>query len=717
MWYDTKFDPKPMVEKRSRPQPRWFVGSTRSGKTKHLVQAFEQWSQQRRDFPAALGPSALILAANDDNRRDLTQRLTVAVRGHYPIISKTPLGFIAEEVVLFWPLLFEQLHLKAQFPLRLRPETEQALATQLWRSHLDRLDIPAGQSESWLVRRALDLLQLAGASCTPSEDIASILTLGLSGTGKGDDPDLWQEMGKRLLEWRQWCLERGFLTYGIIYELYWRYLLPHPTYHYHLTRRFRTVFADDMDDYPAIARPLIETLLDSGATGAFTFNPQGQVRLMLNADADAIARLSERCDVEILSEPPPKGTSCAPRLYQAEMLKAVTEIGYIPTLPPSIQSIQTTSRAALLRQTADLIVEAVKAGAVQPQDIAIIAPGLDAIARYTLIEILSHQNIPVEPLNEQRPLIGTSVARSLLTLLALIYPGLQSLAEPEAVAEMLVVLSSTPDANRRLNPAIDPVRAGLLADYCYQIAPHGGQLLPPEQFDRWDRLGNQATTAYERLRAWIADAQHQQAQNNFKPSHFLNLAIQDFLDNGNALPFEQLSALRELMETAQHFWEVDRRLRQTETTTRSQAETVAQFIQLLRRGTVTANAYPSRFLGLSEYRSRSAVTLATIFQYRSYRRCHRWQFWLDTSSYLWERSGAAMLFGAPFFLEKWSGRPWLPEDEERENQARLQRILADLVARAGERIYLCHSDLAVNGTEQTGPLLSLVYAAIAANEL
>jgi hypothetical protein len=57
-----------------------------------------------------------------------------------------------------------------------------------------------------------------------------------------------------------------------------------------------------------------------------------------------------------------------------------------------------------LRKTAEVIVEAVKSGQVQPGEIAVIAPGLDAIARYTLTDILTSQGIPVEPLNDQRPL-------------------------------------------------------------------------------------------------------------------------------------------------------------------------------------------------------------------------------------------------------------------------------------------------------------------------
>ena len=58
-------------------------------------------------------------------------------------------------------------------------------------------------------------------------------------------------MGELLLLWRKWCLERGLLTYGLIYELYWRYLLPNPKYQQHLTNRYQAVFADDVDDYPS----------------------------------------------------------------------------------------------------------------------------------------------------------------------------------------------------------------------------------------------------------------------------------------------------------------------------------------------------------------------------------------------------------------------------------------------------------------------------------
>ena len=130
----------------------WITGSTRSGKTTCLVTQFRQWVEQgrgetnriislaspmtRRD--RRMAPAILVFAANDDNRRDLTEQLTMAIQGRYPIRSKTPLGFFQDEVMLFWPLLIQRLNLRAQFPLRLRPETEQELATGLWRNEIEQ---------------------------------------------------------------------------------------------------------------------------------------------------------------------------------------------------------------------------------------------------------------------------------------------------------------------------------------------------------------------------------------------------------------------------------------------------------------------------------------------------------------------------------------------------------------------------------------------------
>ncbi len=775
----------------------WIVGMSRSGKTARLVEQFARWMQDenhdqesfytkrptiknsdrlpKRLYSHRTEGAVLILAANDDNRRELADKIVMATTGKYPVRCKTPLGFFQDEVILFWPLLVQSLKLKAQFPVRLRPETEQELATRLWRPYINEEILRrAGINEYRLVRRILDLLQLAASSGTAVEDIGKVLATALAPEDSDTnlesvEPEFFSSL---LLDWRNWCLERGLLSYGIIIELYNQYLLTDPHYQQRLTQRYQGILADDVQDYPAVARHLFELLLNNGAVGAFTYNPDGIVRLGLGADPDYMQELAGYCQQETLTAS--FGDSLADRLT-TPMVEIITQPLALLSLPEVVQSIQATSRAQLLRQTAEVIVQAIKQGQVEPEQIAVIAPGLDAIARYTLTEILTKQNIPVKSLNDQRPLIASPIIRALLTVLALVYPGLGRLVDRDAVAEMLVMLSrgdasrgafadafADPETRRGEDaenlfdelpasasprvppsssvPTIDPVRAGLIADYCFQPHPERPNLLPVTAFDRWDRLGYAATTAYNEIVKWLEEQRSQQELRLIpSPISLLDRAIQRFLWDGTNLAYDQLAALRELLETAQHYWEIDTRLRQipqsedagtlgladagnsskilsasprlplpVSSSVPSPQATIAEFIQLLQRGTITANPYPMRPMGTAA----KAVTLATIFQYRSSRRSHDWHFWLDASSPLWAKGGAATLFGAPFFLRDRLGEAWTAEDEQLAEEQRLSRILADLLSRVSNRVYLCHSDLAVNGQEQLGPLLPLVHACV-----
>jgi len=727
----------------------WLTGPTRSGKTTRLVTEVRRWVElawpddlpqpvppdsrqdapperhRERDTPrlfdraltlSILGSETakrqyragklLLLTANSDNRQDLLDRLGEVTRQAYPLRATTPLGFFQAEVLLFWPLLIQQLHLRPQFPIRLRPETEQDLATRLWRSlGLSPSILPGSPNEARQVRHLLDLFQLAAFSGTPIEDIPAYLSRGLVSGGETGLAVSWSEVGALLQAWRSWCLARGLLTYGLIGELYGRYLLPLPAYRYHLHRRYRVVLADDVDDYPAIAAQLFQVMQQQGAVGVFTFNPEGAVRLGLGADPAAFTAVAQHCQVEPL--PQPAVTSLG-QTWAEPIVAMVQDPTMGEPLPEAIQSLQTVARSQLLRQTAEIIIQAVQAGEVEPQEIAVIAPGMDAIARYTLTEILTKQGLAVESLNEQRPLASLPRVRALLTLLALVYPGLGRLVDREGVAEMLVVLGRQ----------IDPVRAGLITDHCFEPHPDTPRLLPVNAFPRWDRLGYAATTAYEQILHWLEDQQTQQAQRVLaSPIVLLDRAIQTFLWQGNQPPYAQVAALRELMETAQHYWEVAARLQaetallsptpDTRLPTSDAVQVLANFIQLLRSGAVTANPYPVRQAGAAQ----SAVMLANVFQYRSSRRSHRWQFWLDAGSPRW-LTGSDALFGAPLFLSTWSGGAWTTADQLALYEQRLERILRDLLGRTGERLFLCHSDLAVNGQEQMGPLLTLVNAAL-----
>ncbi|MGB3786968.1 MAG: hypothetical protein WA949_03090 [Phormidesmis sp.] len=703
---------------------QWISGVTRSGKTQQLIGFAQQVGAQQQQ-------PLLVFGANGDNRIALAGRLIDELGDRVATLTTTPAGFIQDEIILFWPLLVQSLNLQAQFPLKLRPENEQVLATELWRPQLDSGALQVdGWRESRMVRRSLDFLQMASQGCIPIEEIADILKAGMPGSLAPST--LWDEVGEALVSWQNWCLQRGLLTYGIMSTLYWRYLLPMEQYQTQLLARFKGVLADDVDEYPAITSAIFSVFLEAERPCLFTFNPQGKVRLGLGADPEAMLSLAARCE-QITLDGPIKDSLGR---WGDRIADWVADPLAMPALPEEMTLLQATSRGQMLRITAEAIALAIETNQIQPDEIAVIGPGLDSIGRYSLIEILSGRGIAIESLNDQRPLVSSPMVRSLLSLLALIYPDLGRLVDRDAIAEMLVVLSQNPSPQSPISNsqsssekqteawfdrvAIDPVRAELIADNCFVPDIENPHLLPAETFSRWDRLGHQSVTAYNRILSWInSQKQLRQQRLTLKPVITIDRIVQDFLWRGTHLPYDQLATLRELMETAQHFWEVEDRLNLVDRPRKATESSrhgdrfsdVGRFIQLIQKGTVSANPYPvnPRALG------RKGVTLSTIYQYRAQRLTHRWQFWLDAGSPLWA-SSAGELFGAPLFLQNWPGRAITLVEMEAANEANLSRTLHDLLGRAQEQVLLCHSELALTGQEQMGPLISLVGAAQPADD-
>jgi hypothetical protein len=701
----------------------WVTGSVRSGKTTALIAQLEQWSNaysavsplDNPDHAVAgvQGQSILVFAANADNRGALMGRIARQIKGRTTVISTTPLAFFEAEVQLFWPLAIQQLDLRGYFPYRLRPETEQALALRLWGTDsIAKLRQFEGVSTDRWVRRILDLIQLAASSGTPLTTI-SALAQAESTNLKLPSPiaDLVQHLA---LQWQDWCLKRGVLTYGLIADLYWQYVLPHPTYRSQLPGRFGAIAADDVENYPAIARSFFETALDLALPSIFTYSELGGIRDGLGADSAYLLGLKQRCTEIVLPIAP--GLAEAAQTTIADIPGVLQQAN--PHQQPAFYALKTTSRIELLQTVAQQVAESIARGEVLPQEVAIIGPGLDPLARYGIIETLQKNGIAVESLRDQRPIQSTALVRSLLTLLALVYPGLGHLLEIEQIAEMLVVLTTQGGSTPASGPVntIDPIRAGLLADFCFRPHPDSPELLPIEVYARWDRLGYGAATAYETLRQWIAQQQgtlrgsvepvttdYSAAYLTLSPVFILDRAIQTFVMT-YPLSVDRLAVLRELMETAQHYWDVDTRLRKMEPTWPTLSETVSDFIQLLHRGVVTANPYPTTIA----QQSRPAVILATTFQYLNAHLNHRWQFWLDAGSQLWQYSGDFELWGASLFL-KANADSLLPSEVQLQQPSPLFRnTLLNLLGRVQDRVYLCHSELAINGQPQVGPLMPWV---------
>ncbi|MGD1903445.1 MAG: recombinase family protein [Geitlerinemataceae cyanobacterium] len=728
---------------------RWIEGATRSGKTQRLIEAIAQqveaWSasglpQIPIDVPSPLrvvqsAPPLLILAANGDNRAVLGDRLGQVLQGRHPTEMTTPLGFFEREVLLFWPRIAGKRNLKVAFPLRLQSETEQELARSLWADELaDGALAQPGVAPDRQARRVLDLLQLATAGCWKLEDIAARLDRGL--------PDYLAcpalAIQEAAAQWFRWTLDRGLLTYGTIFRLYREDLLADEFYRAKLLDRFSGIYADDIDEYPAICRELFEIFAQANKLGALTFNADRfevdgelvvestSVRRGINADPDALRKVRDWVDDENC-EWLDGWAGCAERL-RSPVFGTVYDPLDFSSLPAQMLNLASVSRSQLLRATAETVADLIESpdNDLAAGDIAIIAPGLDAVSRYAIATILEGRNIRSRTLNTQRPLSGSPRVRALLTLVALVY-CLGDLLDRDAVAEMLTMLSPrrrSSDTGARdlppialgqgelaaFSPDIDPVRAGAIADLCYVPDLENPDLQSLEIFPRRDRLGYRASAAYARILDWLKATRGELEAGKLDALAVLDRAVRDWLWRPH-LNDDSFVELRAAIESSQHYWDVQRQIERFETDSqrdrKSEREIVGRFVRLLRSGAIAADPFP---VGLASDDAGSAILLSNIFQYRSTRQTHRWQFWLDVGSPLWSQGGAAELFGAPLFLRSWDGETLDESFEQVSDDRRLRCVLAELMARAEEQIVLCHSDLDTSGAERLGPLLPLVDA-------
>jgi len=628
--------------------PLWIAGGVRSGKTQALIERGQAWLQVRHarspqadleNVPLPLqvrqtAPPILVLAASGDNRIQLSDRLAQAFQDtpadQRPALHvTTPIGFFEQEVLLFWSILTDIHQSAVLFPLRLQSETEQELATALWQSAIETGDLQqVGVSPKRMVRRILDVLQLCTVTGVSVAEIAARFDVGLP---QQTTPELNQAMQAAAAQWQTWSLAQGLLTYSTIAGLY-QALLQRPLYQERLLTRFSGLLADDLDEFPPITRGLVETFLAARRCIALTFNPDvelepintpfdtegdrlawgGGIRRGINANPQVWLTLADQCECLNLTQTAGLGDSLS-----STVLELIDNPFYFQTLPAGIAQISTVSRSQLLRRVAEEVAQLIQTGKAQPHEIAIIAPGLDAVSRYAITTILEGRQIASRTLNVQRPLIGSPRVRAVLTLLALVYE-LGDLLDRDAIAEMLTVLSprrrtfseslwatatpaiatgllthppdvrdlpnsqnspkspnplnspdspdsldsfststaSTASPLGRLTPDIDPVRAGMIADFCYRPDRDHPELQPIEIFRRRDRLGYRAVAAYENLRQWLADVR-QQCQNHTlaDAQAVLHKIIQDWLWL-TALPYDAVAELRTLLESAQHYWKV-----------------------------------------------------------------------------------------------------------------------------------------------------------------
>lgn len=692
---------------KKKQKPIWIEGNSCTGKTTLLVDYLAKFIAKKNNYRNLQKP--LIFSPNQEDKDVLEKAIFSKIQNLFPAVEiYTPSAFIIQEVELFFPLILEKLQVEPFFPFRLSTPMERELSAPSAQTQLTTEILNLWGGESRAISHILDLLPLAGMAGVPRQNIKNYLEKSqlLDPFDAENNEQMAKIVDNILTQWWQWCLERGFLTYGITYQLYGQYLLTNLTYQESLTNRYHSVFADNLDNFPALWGDLFKLFINKNIYSIFTYNYQGKVRLGLNADPDYLLSIRDVCQVEKLT-----GFACdnlavtlADDIHNIVINQEFNSIDF----QEKIYSIKTKTRAQLIEDTANFIINQVKNNHIKPEEIAIIAPGLDEIARFQFLYFLHQANIPIEPLKEQRPLIVSPLVRSILNLLGLIYRGCGRLIEREGVAEMLTLLSQKEGGRW----GIDPIRAGLLAEYCYLVDIESPQLLPMEYLSKGERMNYDSFMAYHEIRDWINDTKTAVKKESLSPLAVIDLITERFFAEVRALDYSNYASLKKLRETARDFFVVQQKLKEYDFPHKTDDDCVQDWIVFMRKGTVTTNPYRNDYF-ISRTKERGVI-LATIYQYRVANLSHRWQFWFDAGSKLWEKGGATELWGYQLFLRDYHGNSITDDSVE---NVRLSGVIHDLLAHTTDKLFLCHSDLDVGGNEQGGALFPLaqILPAVAEN--
>src|SRR5215207_3144147 len=221
------------------------------------------------------------------------------------VTSATMGGGLARRVCdLFWPVAAEAAGFARpdQPPIFLSLET-----SQYYMAHIVRPLLDEGYFESVTMDRnrlysqIIDNLNKATVIGFPHTEIAA--RLDSSYVGDAVQRRVYADAQDAANRFREYCLQNNLLDFSLQMEVFANTLWPLPQVRDYLTRNYRHLICDNVEEDSARAHDILWEWLPNFESALLLFDPSGGFRYFLGADPETGRLLSERCDQQIeLSE-------------------------------------------------------------------------------------------------------------------------------------------------------------------------------------------------------------------------------------------------------------------------------------------------------------------------------------------------------------------------------------------------------------------------------
>jgi hypothetical protein len=633
-------------------------------------------------------------------------------------VTLATIGGLARRMVdLFWPLAADLAGFTHpdQPPVFLTLETAQYYMARLVRPLLDEgFFASVTIDRNRLYSQVLDNLNKAASVGFPYTEIGERLSAAWLG-----DPGqrrIYADAQESASRFRQYCLEHNLLDFSLQLEIFWKILWRTPECHAHLTRQYRHLICDNIEEDIPVTHDLLSEWLPDFDSALVIFDTDGGYRRFLGADPDSAHRLAGLCDTKaelngsfvtspeiqaletafasklLPDHPAPRAGTGTTTHITPESLAA---LAFPPTERP------TRFYPQMLDWVAVEIQRLITEEGLPPSEIVILAPYLSDALRFSLSNRLEELEIPWRSHRPSRSLRDEPASHCLLTLAELAHPGWKIRPTKFDVAYALLYAIE----------GMDLVRAQLLAEIVYRLRDNSLSGFGAIRTEVQERITYVFGRQYETLREWIEAYRQQPSPDPL--DHFLRRLFGEILSQKGfgfhrnndgartaASLVESVQKFRQAMEPASADAQAP-----GHGSSSSYLEMGREYIAMLQDGVIAAQYVEAWQPGQTE-----AVLLAPAHTFLMMNQPVSIQFWIDAGSGgWWERLFQPLT--QPYVLSRlWErDRPWTDADDQAANQQTLARLVTGLLRRCRSRVFLGLSDLGESGFEQRGPLLKAIW--------
>jgi len=609
-------------------------------------------------------------------------------------VTSATMGGLARRIVdLFWPIAAEAAGFAnpEQPPIFLSLET-----SQYYMAHIVRPLLDEGYFESVTIDRnrlysqILDNLNKAALVGFPHTQIAERLDVAYYG-----DPAqrrVYADAQDCANRFREYCLQHNLLDFSLEMEIFTNVLWPLPQARDYLTRTYRHLIYDNVEEDNARAHDIIRDWLPDFDSALLLFDPSGGYRYFLGADLETGGALSQLCDQYIEMQESFVATETVTYLQEG-LVKAIDpnfEARVWSEKPDGspLSILQSRFYPELLDMVVSEIETIVSAG-IPPSEIVVLAPYLSDALRFSVTNRLEARAIPWRSHRPSRSLRDEPASHALITFAALAHPHWNVHPPKFDIAYALM----------QAIDSFDLVRAQLLADIVYRQRDLTLSSFENIKPDVQERITFTFGNRYALLRDWLL------AYREGAPlplDHFFRKLFGEVLSQagfGYHKNFDSVRVAGNLVDSVKNF----RSAMEPSIVgkDRPDFDLGREYLAMLEDGVIAAS-----YIEAWRSENKDAVLVSPAHTFLMMNRPVTYQFWLDPGSSGWfERLSQPLTH--PYVLTRgWQpGRVWTDADEVQTSREAMARLISGLLLRCRERVYLGIAELGESGFEGRGELL------------